>query len=57
MMTGVRSWIALIDYWIEDCIVELYCHTTMMEQILDHLLSEMNVMQERMPIQGKGRLK
>jgi hypothetical protein len=47
MVAGVKSGIGLIDYWIEDCIVWLYCHTTMMEQILAFLLAKVNVMQER----------
>jgi hypothetical protein len=35
----------LIDYWIEDCVVQLQCETTevgqLLEQIIDHLTAEM----------------
>jgi hypothetical protein len=46
--TGVRSGTGLIDYWIEDCIVQLYGLTSKTEQIPARLLAEMNVMQKGM---------
>jgi hypothetical protein len=40
--TGVGSGIGLIDYWIEDCILYLQCHTMEMEvlQMMARLLAE-----------------
>jgi hypothetical protein len=38
----------LINYWIEDCIVYLYRHTTKMDEILGRLLAEINAIQDKM---------
>jgi hypothetical protein len=36
------------NYWTKDCPVQLHCHTTKLEQILECLLTKMNTNQAKM---------